>query len=287
MKFLFTAHACLAMSLFAQGLPPEAQQKIESAVPWEASARPKKARKLLVLNFHDSHASTPYGKLALELMGTRTGAFQAVFSGDVGMLTPENLDAFDAICFLNTAGMPSQEPALPRSLLRAVRGGKGFIGLHASAAASSTDSDFGEMLGACAAGGHPWRPTEAVTLKLDDPVNPVNAAFERQGFEVADEIFQFREPYSRERLHVLLSIDTLKTNMDPKRGFLPERWRDKDFPLSWIRSYGKGRVFYTSLGHNVHIYWNAALLRHFLDGIQFALGDLEAADAPGISQPAR
>ena len=50
--------------------------------------------------------------------------------------------------------------------------------------------------------------------------------------------------------------------------------------MSWIREYGKGRVFYTSLGHNAHIYWNAPLLQHMLAGIQYALGDLQADATP-------
>ena len=56
--------------------------------------------------------------------------------------------------------------------------------------------------------------------------------------------------------------------------------QDKDFPMSWIRPYGKGRVFYCGLGHFVYIYWNAAVLEHYLAGIQYALGDLKANDKP-------
>ena len=56
--------------------------------------------------------------------------------------------------------------------------------------------------------------------------------------------------------------------------------QDKDFPVSWIRRYEKGRVFYTSLGHYVYIFWNAPVLEHFLAGIQYALGDLKANDTP-------
>lgn len=50
--------------------------------------------------------------------------------------------------------------------------------------------------------------------------------------------------------------------------------------MSWIRSYEKGRVFYSALGHGPAIFWNAVLLEHFLAGIQYALGDLKADDTP-------
>ena len=50
--------------------------------------------------------------------------------------------------------------------------------------------------------------------------------------------------------------------------------------MSWIRRQGKGRVFYTGLGHGPDVFWNAPMLQHLLAGIQYALGDLVADDAP-------
>jgi hypothetical protein len=80
-------------------------------------------------------------------------------------------------------------------------------------------------------------------------------------------------------LHVLISIDAGKSGIEGRR-ILPIRRDDKDFPVSWIKPHGKGRVFYTTLGHNPHIFWDAKLLQHFLAGIQYALGDLQADDTP-------
>lgn len=68
--------------------------------------------------------------------------------------------------------------------------------------------------------------------------------------------------------------------MDPKRRFLKARAADHDFGMSWLRKYGKGRVFYTSFGHNPEIFSNAQMLQHFLAGIQHAFGDLKADDRP-------
>jgi hypothetical protein len=61
---------------------------------------------------------------------------------------------------------------------------------------------------------------------------------------------------------------------------LPIREKDQDFPMSWIRTEGKGRIFYSALGHNAQLFENAALLQHFLAGIQYALGDLKADARP-------
>ena len=60
--------------------------------------------------------------------------------------------------------------------------------------------------------------------------------------------------------------------------------KDKDNPVSWIREYGKGRVFYCSLGHHAAVFRNRAVLRHWLAGVQYALGDLDA-DAKSLQQP--
>ena len=75
---------------------------------------------------------------------------------------------------------------------------------------------------------------------------------------------------------MLLSIDKSRTNMDVK-------WINRNldkFPQAWVRSYGKGRVFYTGFGHRAELYRNPTILQFYLDAIQFACGDLKAPTAP-------
>jgi type 1 glutamine amidotransferase len=55
---------------------------------------------------------------------------------------------------------------------------------------------------------------------------------------------------------------------------------DRDMGLCWVKRYGEGRIFYSALGHNNEEFWNPTLLRHFLDGIQFSLGDLPGDTTP-------
>lgn len=55
---------------------------------------------------------------------------------------------------------------------------------------------------------------------------------------------------------------------------------DQDFPISWVKAYGRGRVFSSSLGHHPHINWDMRVLAHYFRGIQFALGDLKAPTTP-------
>jgi len=275
-------------------LPDSTRLLIEQAIPAQASAKTVKPRKILVctLNKRDGkmikgHGSIPYANYALKLMGEKTGAFEVVFSNDTLMFKPENLQQFDAICFNNTNGVLFTDPELRASLLDYVYSGKGFIGLHAAGATFvqwpvyDQFPAFGVMLGGYENGGHPWKEWEWINLKVNEPSHPLNAAFKTVNFDISDEVFQFQaEPYSRDKLRVLLSIDTDKTDMSERRRILPERLADRDLAISWVHNYGRGRVFYSTLGHNAHINWNAPVLQHFLDGIQYALGDLCVSDIP-------
>ena len=54
---------------------------------------------------------------------------------------------------------------------------------------------------------------------------------------------------------------------------------DNDHALVWVKDYGQGRVFFSSFGHNEHVFCNPMILQMWLNGIQFALGDLDAATA--------
>ena len=93
-------------------------------------------------------------------------------------------------------------------------------------------------------------------------------------------MYKMKDPYSREKLRVLLSFDMSKLPADA-----PSR-TDKDNPIAWIQQVGKGRVFYCSLGHNRHIFWDPQILQFYLDGIQYALGDLPADATPSAKAQA-
>ena len=138
------------------------------------------------------------------------------------------------------------------------------------------------MLGGTEYGGHPWNG-EVMTMRVEDPDNPINAVFGGKSFEIADQAFQLQEPVLRDHLHVLLSIDPEKSTRTSRR-VLPVRQKDMDFPMSWIRKHGQGRVYYLGLGHSAPIFWNPALLQHLLAGIQYALGDLQVDDAPDVTR---
>jgi type 1 glutamine amidotransferase len=264
-------------------LSPEERQKIEAALPPRAPAKPKKPRKLLVLDLnvaYGGHRSIPHANLALELMGKKTGAFEPVFSNDLANLKYDKIRQFDAIYLNNTVGMIFVDPEVREGLTRFVREGGGLAGNHGVSHASMDWGEFGEMIGT--KWGVHREPTEQATVKIDDPQHLLTAPFAGKEFVYQDEFFRFPiGPYSREKLRVLLSIDVAKTDMNqgrpcPKPCVRP----DHDYAVSWIRSYGKGRVFFCILGHNPTLYMTPQLAAYFLGGIQFILGDLDADTTP-------
>lgn len=279
---------------YAQDITNKEKQKIDAALPQKAAAEPKKLRRMLVTNLSmrdgkpwkgSSHDIIPVHNYAIAEMGKRTGAYEAVFDNDIEMFRPENIKQFDAVCFLNTVGVLFEEAELKRSLLDYITGGKGFVGIHDAIATFvqypvyDQWPAFGQMLGGTENGGHPW-DGELMTIRVEDTNSPLTKMFSKKSFQIADQAFQLQEPVIRENLHILLSIDVEKTGINPERRILPVRQKDLDFPMSWIRKYGSGRVFYSGLGHNAHVFWNSDLLEHMLAGIQFALGDLEADTTP-------
>jgi type 1 glutamine amidotransferase/sugar phosphate isomerase/epimerase len=281
-----------AASFYAD-IPDSAKALIQDALPGSAGITSGKTRNLLVFNLHKNgdkigrgHPSIPYANYMFMMMGRQTGAWETWFSRDTMIFMPEVLQKFDAICFNNTAGVLFDDTVMRNNLLEYIYSGRGFVGIHAAGATFcqwpvyDQFPEYGEMLGGYENGGHPWKPHEWITLKVDETDHPVNRAFHGESFKVSDEVFQFSEPFSRDRLRILLSIDTGKTDMSEERRILPERRADGDLAISWVRNYGRGRVFYTSLGHNCHINWNPVVLQHYLDGIRFAMGDLEAPATP-------
>ena len=170
---------------------------------------------------------------------------------------------------------PKSEEARKQALADFVAGGKGLGGCHSATDTYHNWKDYNKMMGGTFA-GHPW--SQKIPVKNLDPQNPINAAFAGKDFEISDEIYQFRAdtalPTDR---RFLLSMDTSKMDeKDVKKGGR----KDGLYPISWVAPYQKGRTFYCSLGHSDNIYWNPAILKHYLAGMQYILGDLDVETTP-------
>ncbi len=269
-------------------VPPHQKDLIEKALPKKPLVRPRASRRLLIFNLnvgYPGHPSAARSAYAFKLMGRRTGAFEAVSSSDPSVFEPENLKRFDAVLFNNTVGNLFTDPALRRSLIRFVYSGGGLGGIHGTSVAFTRWPgavedwpEFGIMLGA--RGARHRESKELVTIKLDDPSHPLVKVFGGKSFTYRDEFFRFSNPYSRKRLRVLLSINTEKTDLRPRGPWTKPERRDNDYALAWVRSYGRGRVFYCTIGHNSYVFWDPTMLRFYLGLIQFILGDLKAPTTP-------
>lgn len=286
----FTVASLTAQKGEAQ-VKPDVIEKIKEALPKEAPAKPKQPRKVLIFSKTNGfrHGSIATGAVSLAMLGKTTGAYTAVHSEDDSMFEPETLKQFDAVIMLNTTGelfrpkkLPSdpeekkkalaREERLKKSLVDFVKGGGGLAGTHSATDTYKRWKQYNDMMGGAFA-GHPWH--QDVPIRNLRPDHPLNAAFAGEGFTVKDEIYQFRDDTAlkSDRL-MLLSLDGEK--MDLSKG----KRKDGFYPISWLSKYGKGRTFYCSLGHRNEIYYNPKVLRHYLAGFQYVLGDLEADATP-------
>jgi len=258
---------------------PEELQKIESAAPDKAPAAPQKARKLLVFTLCNDykHSSIPYCTEAMKVLGRKTGAFDVVQSDDMAAFKPENLNQYDAVCLNNTTKLDFSDAALRESLMNFVKGGKGIVGIHAATDNFYDWPEAAEMMGGLF-DGHPWGASGTWAVKIDEPDHTLTVPFKWEDFKIHDEIYRIKG-FSRWRQRVLVSLD-LADQVTASVGDLKPS--DKDIPISWVSDFGKGRVFYCSFGHNHEIYWNRAVLGHYLAGIQFAMGDLAADSTPSV-----
>lgn len=290
----------MAIPLFGQDPVPSSEEiaKMEAAAPARARVAVQKPRKLLVFSrsWGYKHTARPYGAKAFEVLGRKTGAFDAVVTDDDSLFEPQKIGQFDAVVLNNTneeiflpeefAKLSQEEQAkarqrdetLKKSMADFIRNGGGLAVIHAGVASFAGWPEFGDIVGA-RFDNHPWGAGSTVVLRIEEPDHPLTAAFREPYFTVTDEIYQVSAPYSRENLRVLISVDPVRTRITPEQKALIHR-QDMDFAMTWIKSYGQGRVFYCALGHQHELFWNPIVLQHYLDGFQFVLGDLKADATP-------
>jgi len=293
---------CIGAVASPTEIPAHQAQQIWNAAPAKAQVTPARPRRVLIwitprhLMEQDPHKGycIPYGTAALEAIGRKTGAFDPRASDDLALYLPDQIRQFDAIVMNNSSGpwitptaedlarevfqrhgpdAATIEAVLRRSLLDYVEGGGGLLVLHYAIAANRHWPEFTQLMGASFL-GHPWN--EEIGVTVEDRSSALVAAFDERGFRLADEIYEYGDPYDRQALRVLLSLDTSRSNM--KVPWIHRQ--DGDFALAWVKSYGNGRIFNTSFGHRTALFWNPQILRFYLDAVQFAVGDLDAPVEP-------
>ena len=150
--------------------------------------------------------------------------------------------------------------------------GKGFVGIHAALDTNYTWPEYGEMIGGWF-DQHPWGTFNAPIMN-EDPSFPAVRHFPH-AFVKYDEIYQ-PKAWSRDKVNVLLSLDPAKLDYADN----PRVHRtDHDFAVAWSKMYGKGRVFYSTLGHTEESWQDPDLRKMYFEAIKWALGMTEGSTA--------
>lgn len=268
---------------------PEWKAEIEKIAPAKARVVPKSKRKILVCSLMTGykHWVTPNTSAMLRIIGEKSGAFEVVESNDVNMFAADKLKEFDAVVLNNTCSKRSRRnlfldalgedkadeaAVLEKSLLKFVEDGKGFVVIHGGIVTFNGCEKIVDMQGG-AFDFHP--PQQEVTLTAVDPEHPLVQAFEGRPFIHVDEPYMFKGAYKDKNFRPLLVMDKSKLKVGRNQKVMSDvRY------VSWIKKYGKGRVFFVSPSHNAQSFSDPRLLQFYLDGIQYALGDFECDDSP-------
>ena len=210
------------------------------------------------------HDVLPLSAQILQDLGRRSGAFDVTPTDDSSLVTRDSLTRYDAVVFFTTGELPMSDDQ-KAALVDFVRSGKGFVGIHSATDTFYDWPEYGVLVGAYF-DGHPWH--QLVTLRVEDRTHPATSALPAT-FALNDEIYQFRS-WSRAGVHVLVSLDAASVDVTAPG----VNRTDRDFALSWTRSEGRGRMFYTALGHEAAVWQDARFQQHLVGGIRWAMGDL-------------
>jgi type 1 glutamine amidotransferase len=200
---------------------------------------------------------------------------EEVTKAHCGRINAETLKDFDAVLFFTTGSRKSPPAPLTDAeladLIQWVENGGAFAGTHCGAD-TLYDTAYGDLLGAFFQTHPPG--FQKIKVHVEDPKHPAAQGF-TDGMPYEDEMYIFQDkPYSRDRLHVILSIE--KGSFNPASG----KRGDGDYAISWCREQGKGKIFYTSLGHRREVWRDPRFQSHLMGGLKWATGL-----APGDATP--
>jgi type 1 glutamine amidotransferase len=226
------------------------------------------------------HDSVSAAMASIYNMGKESGLWDTMLRTDTELLTKKNLgnnaknlNYFDLIVFTSTTGELDMDDSQKADMLSFIKeDGKGFVGIHAALDTNYKWPEYGEMIGGWF-DQHPWMTFQAPIIN-EDPDFPAVRHFPK-AFVKYDEIYQPKE-WSRDKVNVLLSLDASKLDYENN----PRVHRqDHDFAVAWSKMYGKGRVFYSTLGHTEESWDDPDIKKMYFEAIRWALGMTEGSTA--------
>lgn len=227
------------------------------------------------------HESVTPAMVAIYEMGKQSGLWDTVIRTDAELLTKKklgrnakNLDDFDAVVFASTTGELDMDDSQKKDFISFVHDdGKGFVGIHAALDTNYKWPEYGDMIGGYF-NEHPWFTFWAPIIN-EQPDFPAVSHFPKE-FTKWDEIYQPKD-WSRDKVNVLLSLDPTKLNYENN----PRIHRtDHDFAVAWTKMYGKGRVFYSTLGHTPQSWEDPDVRKMYFEAVKWALGLTEGSTEP-------
>ncbi|HAX42753.1 MAG TPA: ThuA domain-containing protein [Bryobacteraceae bacterium] len=256
----FNCFACLF--LFLTGcLGPAAAQQTQS---------PKK--RLLAIGAVEGfqHDATSHGLAMLWKLGVESGLWDTYIRTDTQLITKKKLDAnaknldyFDAVAFYTSGELKLDEEQRAALMSFVKQDGKGFIAIHSASDTLYKWPEYGEMVGGYF-DLHPWNTFQAPVI-VEDRSHPASAHLPAN-FTIYDEIYQFKE-FSRDRVRVLMRLDESKLDMTNKN----IRRKDGDFAVTWVREFGKGRVFFSSFGHTIESWDRPDIQKMWLEAVKWSM----------------
>jgi type 1 glutamine amidotransferase len=294
--FVFIFSVCISRAQLKEFvLTDEWVQKIEKLAPAKPEVQPNKHHKVLVFSLFTGfdHWVVPHTDAVMKVLAEKTGAFEVEFSKDIYQFEKKNLKKYDAVVLNNNCSVgprrdllldvldqdknltddqrKKKAAELEANLIEYVKKGGGLMVVHGAIVMQNNSMSFSEMVG----GSFDYHPVQQeITLELCEPNHPLVKAFGGKTFVHTDEPYLFNNAYTQKNFRPLLYMDTSKLTKKTKE--IDEKIKY----VSWIKRFGKGRVFYVSPSHNAQSFEDARLLKFYLDGTQYVLGDLKCDDSP-------
>jgi type 1 glutamine amidotransferase len=207
-------------------------------------------------------------EISVTEIGATSGLYDVECTQDASILTPDKLKELDAVMFYTTGGLPISKENFV-AFEEWLKAGHAMIGAHS---ATDTFGDFQPYWSLINGtfDGHPWGSGENCTMTVHETSHVVAKPWPAE-FQIKDEIYQYRH-YDPKAVRVIYSL-----NMAKCKTRMPYH-----VPVCWVREVGKGRLFYTNLGHNEGTWQNPQFKEHLLTGIRWAL---KLEEGPGTPTP--
>jgi uncharacterized protein len=271
------------------------KEKIHGLAPEKATFPFSEQKKILVFSLHTGfeHWVIPHTEEMIKIISEKSGAFEVTGSKDISMFESKNLAKYDAIVLNNTcskgdhrnlfwdklradsdadsAVLMKKALQLEKNLLKYVEKGGGLLLVHGAVTTQNNSRAFSKLVGA-SFDYHP--PQQAIQIRLADPKHPLVQAFPATGFNHVDEPYFYKNAYSDLDFKPLLYFNNAE--IVKQKNPLTE---GKTY-VAWIRAQGKGKVMYCSPSHNAQSFENPDLLRFYLNGLQYVVGDVECDETP-------